>query len=78
VERRAVEVDLVPAQIADLGRPEAMPEGDQDHGGVAVTVPVALGGLDQTFDLGDVRCSRMRRSAFGASPEQLFVLLQLA
>jgi hypothetical protein len=30
-----------------------VPEGDQDHGRVAVTVAVALGGLDQTSDLGD-------------------------
>ena len=27
-----------------------MPEGDQDHGGVAVAVAVALGGLDQLVD----------------------------
>jgi hypothetical protein len=28
-----------------------MPGGDQDHGGVAVAVAVALGGLDQLLDL---------------------------
>jgi hypothetical protein len=27
--------------------------GEQDHAGIAMTVAVALGGLDQTFDLGD-------------------------
>jgi hypothetical protein len=50
VQHGAGEVDLVPAQVADLGRPEAMPEGEQDHGGVAVTVAVALGRLDQRRD----------------------------
>jgi hypothetical protein len=30
VEHRAVEVDLVPAEIADLGGPQAVPKGDQD------------------------------------------------
>jgi hypothetical protein len=29
-----------------------MPEGQQDHRGVAVTVAVALGGLNQSFDFG--------------------------
>jgi hypothetical protein len=47
VEHRPVEIDLVPTQVADLGGPKAMPEGDQDHGGVALTVAVALGGIDQ-------------------------------
>jgi hypothetical protein len=28
-----------------------VPEGNQDHGGIAVPVPVRLGGLDQGFDL---------------------------
>jgi len=32
VQHRAIEVDLVPAQVADLSGPEPMPEGDQDHG----------------------------------------------
>jgi hypothetical protein len=29
VEHRAVEVDLVPAQVADLGGPQAVPKGDR-------------------------------------------------
>jgi hypothetical protein len=28
-----------------------VPEGDQDHGGVAVPVPVGLGGFQQGLDL---------------------------
>jgi hypothetical protein len=43
----ADELDLVRAEVSDLGGPQA--KGD----GIAVTVAVALGGLDQTFDLGD-------------------------
>jgi hypothetical protein len=51
VEHGAFEVDLVPAKIAHLGRAQTMRERQQDHGGVAVTVPVAVGGLDQLRDL---------------------------
>ena len=50
VEHGAIE-DLVPAQVADLGRPETMPEGDDDHGRVPMAIAVGLGGLDQRFDL---------------------------
>jgi hypothetical protein len=32
VQDRGTEVDLVPTQVADLGRPQPMPERDQDHG----------------------------------------------
>ena len=35
-------LDLVPHQVAQLHSPQAMPEGDQDHGGIAVTVPAGL------------------------------------
>jgi hypothetical protein len=51
VEHGAVEVDLVPTEVADLGRPQAVPAGQQDHGGIAMALPVALGRLDQLPDL---------------------------
>ena len=47
-----MKMHLVPAQVAQLRRPQAVPVGDQDHGGVAVAVAVGLGGLDQLLDLG--------------------------
>jgi hypothetical protein len=37
-------------RVADLGRPQPAPVGQQDHGGVAVTGAVALGRLDQRLD----------------------------
>ena len=46
------EVDLIPAQRAKLGGPQAVPEGEQDHGRIAMTVPVAARGLDQALDFG--------------------------
>jgi hypothetical protein len=46
-----IELDLVPAQVAELRRPKPMPERKQDHGRVPVTVAVRLGGLDQGLDL---------------------------
>jgi hypothetical protein len=51
VQDGAVEVDLVPAQVAGLGGAQPVPEGHQDHGRIPVTVSVGLGGLDQSLDL---------------------------
>jgi hypothetical protein len=51
VQDRALEVDLVPAQVADLGGAQPVPEGHEDQGRVPVTVAVGLGGLDQGLDL---------------------------
>jgi hypothetical protein len=46
------EVDLIPAQVNQFGRPQAVPIGHQDHGGVAPAMAVVLGGGDQPLDLG--------------------------
>ena len=52
VQGRGVEVDLNPAQIGKLADPQAVAVGDQDHGGIAMTAAVALGGVHHGFDLG--------------------------
>jgi hypothetical protein len=46
------EVDLVPAQVGQFARPQAVPIGHQDHGGVPVSPSVCLGGPEQALDLG--------------------------
>jgi len=46
VQAALVELDLIPFQAADFACSHPMTIGDQDHGGIAVTVPVALGGFD--------------------------------
>ena len=46
------EVDGIPAQRDELGRPQAVPIRDQHHGGVAVAMAVLPGGSDQAGDLG--------------------------
>jgi hypothetical protein len=51
VQVTASEIDLGPLQAAQLRRAQTMSIRDQDHGGVAVAVAVALGGLDQALDL---------------------------
>jgi hypothetical protein len=43
-----------------------MPEGQQDHGGVTVTVPVALGGFDKGLDFG--RSEVFAGAKFGIRP----------
>ena len=45
------EVDGVPAQRDQLGRPQPVPVGDQHHGGIAVAVAILPGGGDQAIDL---------------------------
>jgi hypothetical protein len=60
VHGAGLELDRRPLQAAELGHPQTVPEADQDHGCVALTVAIALGRLDQALDLELVRCSRSR------------------
>ena len=52
VHRCGMEVDRVPSEFAYLRSPEAMPVGDEDHGGVPVAVSITFRGFDQLLDLG--------------------------
>ncbi len=52
VHRRGPQVDIIPAEFADLGSPQTVPIGYQDHGRVPMTVAIGLGRLDQLLDLG--------------------------
>src|SRR5215831_19208123 len=46
------EFDLLPLQVADLGGPQTVPIGDQDHGRVAMPVAAMLSGaLHQPLNL---------------------------
>jgi hypothetical protein len=45
-------VDLLPAQRAQLGRSQSVPEGQEDHGRIPMAVPVSAGGgFHQPLDL---------------------------
>jgi hypothetical protein len=68
MKRGRGEVHLRPFQGDKLGRPEPMPEGHQDHRGVAVTVAIALGGFDKSFDFG--RGKVFTGAKFGVRPPQ--------
>jgi hypothetical protein len=46
VQTTGIKLNLMPLQVANLRSPQAMAIGNQDHGGVAVTMPIALGGID--------------------------------
>jgi hypothetical protein len=50
VQRGRGEVDLIPAQVRQLGRSQAMAIGHKDHRAVPVTPAVSLGGLEQSFE----------------------------
>ena len=52
VQRGGPEVHLIPPQVRQLGRPQAVPVGHQDHRGVPVAPAVSRGGLHQPLDLG--------------------------
>ena len=51
VQPAVAEVDRIPPQRHQLGRPQAVPVGEQDHGGVAVAVAIEPGRRDQPGDL---------------------------
>jgi len=46
------EVHLIPVEVDQLGSPQAVPVGDEDHGRVPVAPAVALGRLHEPLDLG--------------------------
>jgi hypothetical protein len=46
VEAGRLEIDLVPAQVTDFSRPQTVPEGQEHHERVAVTIAVVLGPFD--------------------------------
>ena len=48
---RSAKLDPAPLKVAYFDRPQPVPEGDQDHGGVPVTVPAISGGFGQLLDL---------------------------
>ena len=52
VQRGRPEVHLIPAQVHQLGGPQAVPVGHKDHRGVPVAPAVSLGGVHQPLDLG--------------------------
>jgi hypothetical protein len=51
VQDRLIKVCLLPTKIDKLGRAEPVPESYQDHGRVAVALPIGLGRLDEALDL---------------------------
>jgi hypothetical protein len=50
VQRSRPEVDLIPAQVYQLGNPQAVSVGYQNHRSVPVAVAVALGGIHKPLD----------------------------
>src|SRR3954466_4323459 len=50
VQEPVLEVDLVPAERAQLGDAQAVAVGDPDQGSIPVPVPVLPGGSDQALD----------------------------
>ena len=48
----SLELDLLPPQVDELGHAQPVPEGSQDHGGVAMAVPVRLRRREEPLDLG--------------------------
>src|SRR6516162_7054578 len=51
VQDGVFQVDLLPAKVHQLGGPQTVPKGQQDHGCVAMAPAVVLGRLNQPLDL---------------------------
>src|SRR5262245_9510515 len=47
----AIEIDLIPTKVYHLGCSEPMPEGNQDHGGIAVAIAVLPSRSHERLDL---------------------------
>jgi hypothetical protein len=65
MDARLGQVDAIPFQVAYLDRPQAMPEGNQDHGGVPVPVAVLASRLHEPLDLGFGEVLSVPVSLFG-------------
>src|SRR5262245_25249061 len=52
VQSTGVQLDLVPLEVAELGRSEPVTVGEQDHRAIAVPVAIPAGGIHQPIDLG--------------------------
>jgi hypothetical protein len=52
VDGRAVEIDLLPANVDKLTHPQRMPEGHKDQQPVAHRIATVTSGRDQLVDLG--------------------------
>ena len=50
-QRRSGKINLGPLQVTDLGRPQPVAEGHQDHGLIPVRPPAAFAARDQLLDL---------------------------
>src|SRR6266478_7361718 len=61
VQAARVQLDLRPLEIAELGGPQTVPIADQDHGGVAMTVPAPFraAAIKRSISV-SVRYSRVR------------------
>src|SRR5262249_23084480 len=67
MQTTSIKLDLMPLQVAHLRGSEAVTIGDQDHGCIAMTVPIALGGFDQALDLalGEIAAATVKFSMSG-------------
>ena len=67
MDARLGQVDAIPFQVAHLDWPQAMPEGNQDHGGVPVPVTVLASRLHEPLDLGFGEVLPVLRAIRGAA-----------
>jgi hypothetical protein len=51
MQNGAVEIDLLPTKVHDLGGPQPMPKGDQDHRRIPMPVTVSPGRGHEGLDL---------------------------
>src|SRR6516165_8439038 len=63
-QRRSLEINLGPLQITQLAGPEAVAEGNEDHGLVPMGPAVAFAPPISRSTSDSVRYSRVRTSAF--------------
>jgi hypothetical protein len=50
-QRCVIKINLRPLQITQLGRPQSVAEGQQDHGLISVRSAIVFAPFDQLLDL---------------------------
>jgi hypothetical protein len=64
MQARGFEVDLFPPQVTNFRCPEAVPEGQEHHESVAMTIAIVLAAPISRSTSSMVRYSRVRMSPF--------------
>ena len=77
VQGRLNEIDGLPSKADQFRRTQAMPKGNEQHRGVAVTPAAAFRGLDQLLDLAGGQVLAAADLAIALTPRRIARIINL-